>query len=228
MKKLVYLIPFILFSCSMSQKITYRTDNLPITNEVNTIPINVDVRILTDNRAQIKENAVLFTDERSTPLNGKSSCINSEKHYKKDSVSTQMTRIMVEHFNKAKLFNSASCTKSDLSGYYLTGTINCFYGEQGFSTAALVGSQFGLIGALATAGAKTSGKIIIDIVDIKLFKNDGTLVKDLGGLYKEYKEDFPADAYCWCIYNNINEKLKDYNVHLVEKLRSDLAGIKFE
>jgi hypothetical protein len=109
----------------------------------------------------------------------------------------------------------------------LTGKINSLYGEQGFSTAAAVGAQFGLLGALATAGAKTKGKILIDISDIKLFKKDGTLVKDLGSFYKEYNEDFSADAYCWCMYANINEKLKDFNSHLVEKLRSDLSGVQF-
>lgn len=224
----MYLIPFILVSCSMSQRISYRTDNLPVPQEATTIPIMVDVRILTDNRAQLKENAILFTDPRQTSVEGKTTCINSEKHYKKDSVSAQMTRILVQHFNKAKLFNLATCNQNESTGYYFTGTINCFYGQQGFSTAAMVGSQFGLLGALATAGAKTPGKIIIEIADMKLFKNDGTLVKDFGNFYKEYKEDLPADGYCWCIYNNINEKLKDYNQHLVEKIRSDLSGVKFD
>ena len=68
---------------------------------------------------------------------------------------------------------------------YFTGTINCFYGQEGFSTAAMVGAQFGLLGALVTAGAKSPGKIIIEIADMKLFKNDGTLVKDFGNFNKE-------------------------------------------
>lgn len=228
MRKLVCLIPFILFGCTVTQRIVYKIDKLPFTTQSNTIPIFVDVRILNDNRAQVKENSILFTDPHSTKLNGKTTCINSEKHYKKDSVSVQMTRIMVEHFNKAKLFKLTFCNNSSVSSYYLTGSINYFYGEQGFSTSAAVGAQFGLLGALATSGAKTPGKIIIDISDIKLFKNDGTLVKDLGDFYKEYKEDLSADAYCWCIYNNINEKLKDYNTHLIEKIRTDLADIKFD
>jgi len=151
-----------------------------------------------------------------------------KNNYKKDSVSAQMTRIMVEHFNRAKLFILSFCNDSSVSGYYLTCRINFFYGEQGFSKAAAVGAQFGLLGALATSGAKTPGKIIIDISDIKLFKKDGTLVKDFGDFYKEYKEDLNADAYCWCIYNNMNEKLKDYNTHLVEKIRNDLADVKFD
>jgi len=228
MRKLFFVIPFILVGCTVTQRISYQVSKLPVTTQSTIIPILVDVRILNDNRAQEKENAVLFTDAHSTRINGKTMCINSEKHYKKDSVSAQMTRIMVEHFNKANLFKKAYCNKSSESGYYLTGSINYYYGEQGFSKAAAVGAQFGLLGALTTSGAKTPGKIIIDISDIKLFKNDGVLIKDLGDFYKEYKEDLSADAYCWCIYNNINEKLKDYNTHLVEKIRTDLANVKFD
>ncbi len=35
----------------------------------------------------------------SGKLNGKQTCINSEKHYKKDSVVNQLSKIMVDHFN---------------------------------------------------------------------------------------------------------------------------------
>jgi len=228
MRKLIFLIPLILIGCTVTKRISYTVDKFPVTTQSSTIPILVNVRILNDIRAQEKENTVLFTDAQSTRINGKTMCINSEKHYKKDSVSAQMTRMMVEHFNKANLFKQAFCNDSTASSYYLTGSINYFYGEQGYSTAAAIGAQFGLLGALATSGAKTPGKIIIDVSDIKLFKNDGTLVKDLGDFYKEYKEELSADAYCWCIYDNINEKLKDYNTHLVEKIRTDLADVKFD
>lgn len=227
MKKLLLFIPFLLMGCSMTQKISYRTDNLAPVTAVTTFPILVDVQIFTDKRQTLKENEILFTQQRVSKVDGKSACLNSEKGYKKDSVSTQITRIMAEHFNKARLFSFASCMQGNLSEYYLTGTLNSFYGMQGVSTAARVGAQFGLIGALATAGAKTKGKIIIDISDIKLYKKDGTLVKDFGDFYKEYNEDLPADAYCTCIYTNANAKLKDYTSHLIEKIRTDLAGVTF-
>ena len=118
--------------------------------------------------------------------------------------------------------------QSQQSNYYLTGTLNSFYCEQEFSTGAAIGASFGLIGALATAGIKTPGKIIIDISDLKLYKKDGNLVKDFGNFYKEYKDDFKADANCWCAYWNANQMLKDFNTHLIEKIRNDLTGIELK
>jgi hypothetical protein len=227
MKKLSYfLLPLFLVGCAMTQRIGYKTDTLPYQPDLTPIPISVNVLFLTDNRAQNSENEVLFTQAHSAAVNHKSVCINSEKNYKKDSVAAQLTQMMVNHFNHARLFNYCTCNNESGCDYYLTGTLNTFYGEQEFSTAAAVGAQFGLIGALATAAVKTPGKIIFDISDIKLFKKDGTLVKDMGGFYKEYKEELPADAYCWCIFNNINQKLIEYNTYLTEKIRNDLAELK--
>jgi hypothetical protein len=228
MKKILFLLPLLLIGCTVYQKVTYQTNDLSAPQTVKTIPIMVEVRILADNRAQIDDNKLLFSAPQKTVLDGKTVCINSEQHYKRDSVVSQISRMMAEHFNKARLFNLTFYNQSNYSGYYLSGTLNSFYGEQEFSSGALVGAQFGLIGALATAGIKTPGKIIIEIADLKLYKKDGTLIKDFGNFYKEYKDDYKADGYCWCMYWNINEKLKDFNSHLADKIRADLADIKFE
>lgn len=133
---------------------------------------------------------------------------------------------MVDHFNKGRLFKMCFYDHSQYSDYYLTGVLNSLYGEQEFSSAAAVGAQFGLLGALATSGARTPGRIVIDISDIKLYNKVGSLVKDFGSFYKEYNEEFKADATCWCIYWNINDALKDFNTHLIEKIRNEMADIE--
>lgn len=66
----------------------------------------------------------------------------------------QFTKIMVEHFNKARLFKMSYYGENQYSDYYLTGTLNSFFAEQEFSTAAAVGANFGLVGALASSGIK--------------------------------------------------------------------------
>ena len=228
MKKILFLLPLIIFAgCKISQKIVYRTDDIKTPETIKTYPIYVNIRLLDDKRALQQDNNVLFTEAQQTKLNGEKSCINSEKYYRTDSVPMQITRMLAEHFNKARLFYYTTCNKSGFNGYYLTGTINRYYGEQKFSTGAAVGAQFGLIGAIATSGIKTPGKIIIEISDLKLFNKDGEIIKDFGTFYKDYNEDISADAYCWCIYRNINEKLKDFNAHLAEKIRSDLSEMNF-
>lgn len=227
MKKLILLLPLFITSCTYYQKVGYKTADIIVSPTTKTIPISVSVQVLEDNRLALTENAILFSKPRQTAIDGKTMCLNSEKHYAKDSVVFQITRILTQHMKTAALFESTSFKDSENCPYYLSGKLNAFYGEQGFSTAAAVGAQFGLIGALATASVKTDGKITIEVSDLKLFKKDGTLVKDLGSFYKEYVDSFRADGYCWCIYANVNEKLKDFNAQLIEKIRNDLSDIKF-
>lgn len=228
MRKLLFLTPLFLIGCTISQKIVYNTDDLQTPQTVKPIPAKVEVRIFKDNRANIAENTILFNNPRQIRLKGKLTCINSERHYKKDTVVNQLSKILVDHFNKARLFSMSFFKESQYSDYYLTGTLNSFYAEQEFSTAAAVGASFGLVGALATAGIKTPGKIIIDISDLKLYKKDGTLVKDFGNFYKEYIGDFKADANCWCAYWNANLMLKDFNTYLIEKIRTDMIEVELK
>lgn len=228
MKKLLWLLPLFLFGCTVSQKIVYKTSDLSAPQTIKPIQALVEVRIFEDDREKIEENAILFNNPRQMKLNGKLTCINSEKHYKKDSVVNQIAKIMVDHFNEARLFSLSFYNQSEQSNYYLTGALNSFFSEQEFSKGAAVGASFGLIGALATAGIKTSGKVVIDISDLKLYKKDGTLIKDFGNFYKEYNDEFKADANCWCAYWSANEMLKDFNTRLIEKIRNDMVGVELE
>ncbi|RCW32056.1 hypothetical protein [Marinilabilia salmonicolor] len=228
MRKLLLFLPLFFIGCTISQKITYKTDDLAADKSVTPIPVVVDVRIFTDNRDSFEANSVLFSNPHQMRLDGKQMCINSEKHYKKDTVVNQFSRILVDHFNKARLFEMSLYDQSRFSDYYMTGTLNSFYAQQEYSTGAAVGASFGLVGALATSGIKTPGKIIIDVSDLKLFRKDGTLVKDFGSFYKEYVDEFKVDAYCWCAFWNANLMLKDFNTFLIEKIRNDMEGVALE
>lgn len=227
MKRLLLLSPLLLlFSCVTNQKIVYQTDDLAAPASVEPIPVMVEVHNFQDNRLSFDENDVLFEHPRQIMLEEKAICVNSEKHYKKEPVVNQIPRMMADHFNKARLFKLAVYDQSPYCDYYLTGTLNSFFGEQDFSPEAFLGSQFGLIGAIATAGVKSPGKIIIDISDLKLYRKDGKLVKDFGSFYKEYNQEFKADGYCWCVYWNVNAMLKDFNTYLIEKIRADMEGVE--
>jgi len=233
-KLLLFSLPIILISCVTSRYINYSVNNIIVPKDAESIPINVDIRTLTDNRAMIEDNMVLFTDPRETTINKKRMCINSEKHYNQESVVNQITRILVKHINSAKLFSNATFNENIDSIYYLTGALYCFYGEQEFSLkakdAVAIGAMFGLVGGMIggaiSDNIKTPGTIVIEISDLKLFRKDGTLVKDLGNFSQEYKGDFKENGSCWCIYETVNVKLKDFNTKLIEKLRVDLMNAK--
>jgi len=217
------LVPMFFISCSMNQKIVYKTDNIPALS--NSIPITVSIKEFSDERKNNSENLLFFDNGKQTKHDKKTVCINSERHYKKETVTLQISRQIAEHFDRIKLFQQTTFVDNSQTDYYLTGSLSYFYGVQGFSTAAAVGSQFGLIGALATSGAKTPAEIIIEIKDIALYDKNGNLVQDFGTYRKNYSEELHADAYCWCIYGNINQKFQDFTNGLAEKIRNEFRNI---
>jgi hypothetical protein len=223
-KKFFFLfIPVFFMCCSANQKIAYKTDNIPALS--NSIPITVSIKEFSDERKNNSENLLLFENGRQTKHDKKTVCINSEKHYKKETVTLQISRQIAEHFDKIKLFRQTTFADNSQTDYYLTGSLSYFYGVQNFSTSAAVGSHFGLIGALATSGAKTPAEITIEVKDIALYDKNGNLVQDFGTYRKDYSEELHADAYCWCIYGNINQKLHDFTNGLAEKIKTEFRDI---
>ena len=223
--KKIYLliIPIIFVSCAANQKIAYKTDNIPVF--FNSIPITVSIKELSDKRQNSSENLLLFDKSRQIRHNQELVCINAEKHYKKESVTFQISRQIAEHFDKIKLFYQTTFANDTQTDYYLTGSLSYLYGIQEFSTATAVGSQFGLIGALATMGTTTPANIIIEIEDIALYDKNGNLIQEFGTYRREYSEELYADAYCWCIYRNMNQKLQDFNDGLAKKIRYEFKAI---
>lgn len=55
------------------------------------------------------------------------------------------------------------------------------------------------------------------------------MVKEIGEISEIYNEQLPVDAYGWCIYFNVNEKLKNVVNRLadeVEKAVSEHVNLK--
>ena len=223
--KSVYLliVPILFMSCSVNQKIAYRTDNLLIFS--NSIPITVSIKELSDKRRSYSDNLLLFNNGKEIRYERKRVCINSEKHYNKETVTWQISRQMAEHFDKVKLFRRTTFANENQTNYYITGSLSYFYGMQDFSTAVAVGSQFGLIGALATSGTKTPADIVIEIKDLALYDKKGRLVQNFGTYRQEYFEELYVDAACWCIYGNMNQKLSDFIDGLAEKISSEYIPV---
>jgi len=213
-------------SCTMNQKISYSTKNIEINHDTELSTLVLDIEEFTDNRKDNPDNYVLFTKSKDASIDGKIRCINSEKNYKKEPVTLQLSRMLVDHMNLRNSFKKVVLNKKDTADYYIKGDLRNFYGNQKYSTAASVGAQFGLIGALATAGVKTEGKIIFEISDIKIYDRNNQIIKTIGTFKREYVGDFPADAYCWCMFQNVNNKLKDYFTELIAKVESEIKNTR--
>jgi len=226
MKKLyILIIPIIFASCTANQKIAYKTNDIQAAPR--SIPISVCIKELSDIRQDGSENSLLFEENRVYKGALQKLCINSEKHYKNETVTLQVSRQIAEHFQKANLFNKTTFEDDSQIDYYITGKLSYFYGVQDFSNAAATGRAFGLIGALATMNTKSNAEIIIEIKDIALYDKDGVLVKEIGDFRKDYSGELRVDADCWCIYNNINDKLKEFNDDLMELIRTELQNANY-
>ncbi len=211
-----------LSSCTINQRISYSTKDIKTNQDQKLSTLVLDIEEFTDHRKDNPDNDVLFTSSKDASIDGKIRCINSEKNYKKEPVTLQLSKMLVEHLNLRNSFKKAVLNNKDTADYYIKGDLRNFYGNQKYSTAAAVGAQFGLIGALATAGVKSDGKIVFEINDIKIYDRNNQIIKTIGTFKREYVGDFPADAYCWCMFQNVNIKLKDYFSELITTVESEI------
>ncbi len=221
-----FCIVTLMTSCKPTQTIVYNIDRLKTLEVGNNVNLSFSVQTFEDIRSESELNETHFASNQwNTEINGQQSCINSEVLYKKP-VAEQMTAIFAQHLNKKMPQISVFVNQKENADYYLEAKVKHFYGIQKFSTAAAVGAQFGLIGALATASAKTQGTIIIELTDIKVFDKQNNLIASVGDFRKEYEGEFPADANCLCIYRNINQKLSEFNDELIGLLSLEIQNRK--
>ncbi|MCC8145021.1 MAG: hypothetical protein LIO93_00985 [Bacteroidales bacterium] len=202
----------IFVSCSPSQKITYNLDKVQPNTE--SVGIIVSVQPFGDLRSESEINQNQLNAKRMVEtINEKSTCINADKLYKVP-VGTQMADIFSQYLNKRMYFGEVVLNQKNQADYYITANIKHFIGQQEFSSAAAVGSHFGLIGALVTANVKTKGEIIIELTDIAIYDKEDNCIAQVGDFKKEFSGEFPADASCSCIYRNINNCLAEFNEEL--------------
>lgn len=221
-KTILFAILTVLSSCTINQKISYPTKDIKGNQNQKLSALVLDIEEFSDHRKNNPDNEILFTSSKQTTIDRKSRCINSEKNYKNETVTLQLTRMLAEHMNSRNTFSKVVINNKDTADYYIKADLRSFFGKQAFSTAAAVGAQFGLIGALATAGVKSDGKITFEINDIKIYNKKNQIVKTIDSFKREYQGDFPADAYCWCIFRNVNDKLKDYYSELISTVETEI------
>ena len=209
-------------SCTINKKIVYKTTDIQLNEEPKLSSIVLNIEEFSDKRKDYAENTFLFESLKDFSDKEKMFCINAERHYKKSPVSKQISDLLVQHVSKTGSFKSVVLNNKDSADYSVRGNLAYFYGKQDYSMAALVGSAFGLIGAIATANETTDGKIIFELTDLKIYDKNNQVVADIGTFRKEFVGEMHADASCWCIYNNINTKLKVYFTQLISLIETEL------
>jgi hypothetical protein len=193
--------------CAGTRDVTYDTTAI---RRVYAAPLRarLHVRRLLDARHGHAPSAVLFRGDRETEIGGTSVCVNAEEHYPQGQVAEQVTGLIAAHLQRRGLFAEVTTGAGQRGDYELRGSLRALYGRQETSTAAQVGSQFGLLGALATMGVTSKGHVQIALADLRLLDARGIVRARLDDITFDFEGELSADAYCWAIYDNVNEKLK--------------------
>ena len=213
-----FLFVFVAMSaCKPAQKIGYNVETI-IPQKENPKDVVISIQSFNDGRTESEMHlAQLQAKNVVQRLNNKQTCINAEKLYKIP-VGLQMADIFSQHLIKKQYFRTVLLNQKESADYYVEATIKHFYGTQDFSTKASIGAGFGLIGAIATAGLKTEGVIIVELTDIRVFDKNDNLLIELDSFKKQYEGEFPVTADCYCIYRNINQKLSEFNEELSQMI----------
>lgn len=215
--------------CAFPQTVTYKLDDITPT-EIDLLSHSIlNIESFEDLRRTVPENKMFFSEGRETRAPGRLSCINSEKHYEETPVPVQIANIMAQHLNKRGAFKLVTVNQKENADLYLTGKLKRFAGVQDFSKSAAVLSGIGgILSALAAMGLKTDGSIDIEFGDLAVYRKDGTLLTNLDNIRETFVEQLKADAYCWKIYKNVNEKLKLVVDKLGDEMEKRIAGAEFK
>jgi len=167
---------------------------------------------LRDVRQRILGNAVLFSASNETDIDQKSYCINAEEGYKSDSVGTQISEMLASHLRKRGALRAVSVGARVPEAYYLSGTLRRYYGAQeSTAISPTTGVLFGAVGVAVAAAATpdwTPGIVAIEITDLTLHDDLGSLVARLPDIRYNKTGKLRASTGCLVVYRNINEHLK--------------------
>jgi hypothetical protein len=215
-----------LVGCSVTRDITYDTMAIQRVH-ARPLPGSLYVATFVDARKTHAPSALLFGGDRETELGEQSVCANAETHYPRGQVAAQVTQLAAAHLERRGLFRGPVTTGARVrSDYVLTGLLRALYGVQETSSEAQVGAAFGLIGALASAGATSKAHIHIVLGDLRLLDANGRELSRLPDVAVDFQGELGADAYCWSIYEHTNEKLREALEQLAVTLEQTVLGAR--
>ncbi|GFO56840.1 hypothetical protein GMSM_38470 [Geomonas sp. Red276] len=152
---------------------------------------------------------------------GKTFYYNCDNSYKTDSVTREISAMMVAHLKESHLFKDVlladSAVPSD-ADYLLTGQVSKFDGLKEYSSGAVVAAQFGLLGALVNLAQNNpyEGTTVLD--DVKLIRLKDNSVIWSGQITGHIEGTDTVDPSGWSCYTKANLSLREANGNLVNSL----------
>lgn len=208
-----------------SQQITYPLDDIPKAVNSPFAGNTLGVEAFRDVREKPSEKQAWYEEKRKTQRGGKDWWFNNDQEYKNKCVAPWITEMIVKHLNQSGLFRSVTLKEKATSDtdYILQGEIQKFEGYKEPSVAAQVGAQFGLIGAIATAGVTSRYEATTVLINVKLIRKDSQETIWQGVVEGKIEGEDYADAYGWSAYIKANLSLKEAVNHLIDELMETTA-----
>lgn len=244
----IVILIFSLSSCGVNQDITYTKYSIDQHEEKEFPHLTLGIDGLVDKRFEFKENNSQFEERRFFRKEDIPTCVNSERHYIDGTVSEQITHELINHWNLRNTFNKVvnpddnySLTDNQVSSsdyyvekktspsYFITADLTHFYGEQPYESSIFLGRL--IIGRISNivhlfSEIKVRGTFHIRFENIKLYNQNRELIKDMGEYSLKYNDTVDANAYCWCVYDNVNLMLRDFMEGFMQMIEDEIKSIE--
>lgn len=220
------LISLTLLGCTVQKTVYYETDNISKNLSPSAQKKSICILQFIDIRHEVAGNDIYLTKAREIFENNKTYCINSEQHYKKNPVSTQMTMMLADHLQKRGTFKNVYINKKDSADFVIECKLARITSKQHLPESIKVGPVAGgLIGAAAVSFIKSKNEVSFALTDVKIYDNNMNLLVELGSFANDYEEETHPDASCWCAYNNVKTNLKKFYTDFIYQLENRIEEL---
>lgn len=216
------LMLFVMSGCAANQKITYPLQDVaPITGS-QIIDADLVVKEFEDIRQPLARKGGWSSPAMITRDNA-SWFYNSDDHYQDNRVAPWITEMIAKHLDTLGIFRGVKVNQAGeaVPDLYLEGKIKQFEAFKKRSMATVVGSQFGLIGLLATSGVKSEYEAATMLTQVRLLRTSTNEVLWEGEVEGRISGKDYADTAGWSVYEKANLSLKK----AVDELANRLAKV---
>jgi hypothetical protein len=220
MKKLKYLIiGFLVAStsaCTHRQVVKYSMDDIPSLTNSPFAKAVVAVKPFKDDRKPLLIDCPSM-EVSKIEKGEKTYYYNCDNRYKTDSLAKEISNKLVDHINRAHVFEKAilADVPSSEADYLLTGQLSKFDGLKEYKLGAVVASSFGLLGALVNLANDSDFEATTIFDNVQLIRTkDGAVIWN-GNITGHIEGADTVDPYGWSAYWKANLSLKEANAKLI-------------
>jgi hypothetical protein len=205
--------------CSPTFRATYDTTTVRSAPGPR-LDVALDLEVLRDARRRHAPSTVLFRGESVVEIDGEDSCVNAEASYEAG-IARQVTDTVAQHMARRGVLRAVTVQSTARTDYRLSGEIGALYGVQETSGQAQTGAAVGgLIGGIIAATATAPTRVRIVFRNLAIHDSTGRIVARPADVVLDFQGELGADAYCYAVYANVNEKLRE----AVDQLAANVEG----